>query len=242
MVVHIYEMQSSRLHRYVNPSMETQSGLNEILFTLNDYFVFMPDIVHENENVGPSTLDCVVAGTKKIIDMGMIDVKKIALMGHSFGGYETAFVINHTNLFATAIASGGITDLSRFYWNISNNTGRPEMWRFGKGHLWRMSDKTPISHRADFERNSPLSSVENLSIPLLMWTGKEDTQVDPKESTSYYMALRRLGKKGVFLQYPKEGHTLLDPVNQKDLTERILQWFDYYLKGGQPAEWITKTN
>ena len=243
MVVNIYGTRSYMLHRYVNPSIENQAGFNHTLLTLNDYFVFMPDILHEDENVGPSTLDCVVAGTKRVIDMGLVDPKKIALTGHSFGGYGTAFVINHTNLFATAIASGAITDLTRRYWTVGINTAMPEMWRFSKGKGWRMGDKTPISHRVDFDRNSPLGSVENLNIPLLMWTGKEDTQVDPYQSTSYYMALRRLGKKGVFLQYPKEGHTLyLDPVNQKDITERVLQWLGYYLKGEQPVEWITKTN
>ena len=102
-----------------------------------------------------------------------------------------------------------------------------------------MGDKTPFSSQADFDRNSPLAFIENLQTPLLMWSGKEDTQVDPFQTTAYYMALRRLNKKNIMLLYPKESHTLLNPVNQKDLTIRVLQWFDYYLKDEKTPYWIS---
>lgn len=239
MIVHIYEIQSFDLHRYSNPTFSVESGYNPTLFSCEGYFVFSPDIIHEKGNVGPSTLDCVLSGTSKIIDMGIIDPKKIGIMGHSFGGYETVFIINHTNMFATAIGSGAIVDLTRRFLTLGANTRKPEMWRFGSGG-WRLGTKTPFSERPDFDRNSPLESIENLQIPLLMWCGKEDTQVDPFQSMEYYLALRRLGKKCIFLQYPKEGHTLLDPINQKDLSTRILQWYGYYLKDEKKAEWIAK--
>ncbi len=159
-------------------------------------------------------------------------------MGHSFGGYETSYVINQTNIFAAAIASGAITDLTRRYLTVGINTARPEIWRFASVG-WRMGDKTPFSSREDFDRNSPLAFIENLQTPLLMWSGKEDTQVDPFQTTSYYMALRRLNKKNIMLLYPKENHTLLNPINQKDLTIRVLQWFDYYLKDEKTPDWIS---
>jgi len=237
MIVYIYEIQSSGLHKYWNPTLENESGYNPSVFTTTGYFVFLPDILHEKENVGPSTLDCVLSGTKKIMETGKVDTKRIAIMGHSFGGYETSYVINQTNVFATAIASGAITDLTRRYLTVGINTARPEIWRFASGG-WRMGDKTPFSSREDFDRNSPLAFIENLQTPLLMWSGKEDTQVDPFQTTAYYMALRRLNKKSIMLLYPKESHTLLNPVNQKDLTIRVLQWLDYYLKDEKTPDWI----
>ncbi|WP_167398305.1 alpha/beta hydrolase family protein [Flavobacterium crocinum] len=238
MIVGIYEKQSHLLHQYINPTLLNEPGYNSTVFTAEGYFVFRPDIIHENENVGFSTLDCVESGTRKIIEMGLVNPKRIALMGHSFGGYETAFVINHSDLFATAVASGGIFDLTRRFLTFGANMAMPEMWRFSSGG-WRLGKKTPFSDRLDFDRNSPLESVTNLNIPLLMWCGKEDTQVDPFQSMEYYLALRRLGKKCIFLQYPKEDHTLMDPMNQEDLSLRILQWFDYFLKDQNKAEWIT---
>jgi len=239
MIVHIYEVQSKSLHIYSMPSMHNETGFNPAVFTSNGYFVFLPDIKHENENVGPSSLDCVVAGTQKVISMGIIDAGKIGLMGHSFGGYETAFIVNQTSLFKTAIASGTITDLSSYFLNINWRTGRPDMWRF-YSEQWRMNDKTPYSNPEDFSRNSPLCFVSNLNLPLLLWSGKADTQVDWHQSVEYYLAMRRLGKKSAMLLYPNEGHGLANPSNQEDLTRRVLQWFGHFLKEDKASNWITK--
>lgn len=238
MIVSIYEVLSDDLHQYYNPSLYNESGFNAAVFTSQGYFVLLPDIKHEIENVGTSTTDCVVSGTKKVVELGFVDSSKIALMGHSFGGYETAFVINQTPIFATAIASGAIVDLTRRFLELGVNTTRPEMWRFASGG-WRLGKKTIFANRADFDRNSPLEFIEKLQIPLLMWTGKEDLQVNSYQSMSYYLALRRLGKKCIFLQYPKEGHTLLNPINQKDLNLRVLQWLGHYLKDEKTNDWIS---
>lgn len=239
LIVNIYENQSGELHSYHNPTLNNEAGYNPTIFTTNGYFCFLPDIILEEENVGPSALDCVVAGTQKIIEMGIIAPDKIGLMGHSFGGYETAFISNNSSLFATAIASGAVTDLNSFFLTVGWNSKKPDMWRF-KSEQWLMNDKTPFTHASDYNRNSPLSTIQHLKIPLLLWSGKEDTQVDWHQSVSYYLALRRLSKKGTLLLYPNEGHTILNPTHQKDLTERVLQWFGHYLKGESPASWILK--
>lgn len=237
MIVNIYEKQSQDLHIYQNPTVYNGSGINSSVLTSQGYFFFLPDIVHENENVGPSSLDCVTAGTQKIIDMGLIDPKKIGLLGHSFGGYETSFIINHTKMFASAVASGAITDLRSYYLSVGWNNSKPNMWRFGTED-WKLSGKTPFENPADFDRNSPLESVRQLDTPLLMWTGKEDTQVDWHQSIEYYLALRRLGKKSVLLLYPGEHHVPINPINQKDIFERVLQWMGYYLKDEKKFQWI----
>ncbi|MBS7234169.1 S9 family peptidase [Flavobacterium psychroterrae] len=239
MIVNIYETQSQELHDYCNPTLRNEPGYNAAVFTSQGYFFFMPDIVHENGNVGPSATDCVVSATKNIIERGLVNPEKIGLIGHSFGGYESLFISNHTNLFATAIASGAITDLKSMYLSVGWNTSRPEMWRFAK-EQWRLNGKNPMENPEDFNRNSPLESVVNLQTPLLMWTGKEDTNVDWKQSIEYFLALRRLGKKSILLLYPKEGHTLTDPVNQEDLSQRVLQWFGHYLKDEKNEGWIKK--
>ncbi|MBB4804558.1 dipeptidyl aminopeptidase/acylaminoacyl peptidase [Flavobacterium nitrogenifigens] len=159
-------------------------------------------------------------------------------MGHSFGGYETAFAITQTPLFAAAIAGGAITDLNSFYHTINSSSGRSEMWRFGT-EQWSMR-KTPYEAPDSYLSNSPLTHVKQLQTPLLLWAGKNDWQVDTHQSLEFYLALRRLGKKGIMLLYPNEMHSLSNPVNQTDLTDRILQWFDFFLKGNKPEDWIEK--
>lgn len=239
MIVNIYEEHSKELHFYQNPTAYNTPGINSSVFTSQGYFLFRPDIIHESENVGPSTLDCVTAGTSKVIDMGHVDPKKIALIGHSFGGYETVFIINHTQMFATAVASGAITDLRSFYLSVGWNNSKPNMWRFGTEE-WQLNGKTPFENPSDFARNSPLASIKKLETPLLMWSGKEDTQVDWHQSVEYYLALRRLGKRSVLLLYPEENHVPINPVNQKDVFEKVLQWMDYYLKDKKIFPWIKK--
>ncbi|CAC9974408.1 alpha/beta hydrolase family protein [Flavobacterium panici] len=238
MIVTIYDLQSKQLHKYVNPALNDLSGNNTTLFTSENYFVFKPDLSLEVGSPGHSAVDCVVSATKKVIGMGLVDPAKIGLMGHSFGGYETSFIVTQTDLFAAVISSGAITDLNSFYHNINSLTGRPDMWRFGN-EQWAMG-KTPYEAPESYFSNSPLSYVKNIRTPILIWSGKNDTQVDPHQSFEYYLALRRLGKKSIMLLYPEEGHLLLREPNQIDITKRTLQWFDFFLKGKQSEDWILK--
>jgi len=157
-------------------------------------------------------------------------------MGHSWGGYETSFIVSQTNLFSAAVPSGAITDLNSFYFTVSQGSGKPDMWRF-EDEEWNMG-KTPFEAPLSYARNSPLVHAEKVTIPLLLWTGKDDKQVDTHQSKEFYLALRRLGKKSVMLLYPNEGHVIIDPLAQKDITVRILQWFDYFLKNERTSQWI----
>jgi dipeptidyl aminopeptidase/acylaminoacyl peptidase len=236
MIVHIYELQSKLLHQYTNPTSYNETGFNTTVFTTKGYFVLLPDIIHEYQNPGGSAVDCVTAATRKVIEKGVVNPAKIGLIGHSFGGYETAFIITQTQLFATAVASGGITDLTSFYLTVSQNSGKPDMWRF-ESEQWIMG-KTPFEAPLAYRDNSPITHVEKIKTPLLLWTGKQDEQVDPHQSMEYYLALRRLGMKNIMLLYPNEGHVISNPTNQKDLMNRIEQWFAYYLKDDVSSAWV----
>ncbi|OXA73739.1 hypothetical protein B0A67_03445 [Flavobacterium aquidurense] len=236
MIVHIYEIQSNELHHYSNPTFYNEAGMNPTVFTTGGYFVLLPDIIHENGNPGNSTVDCVIAATKKVIAKGIINQDKIGLMGHSFGAYESSFVITQTDIFATAVAGGAITDLNSFYLTINQKSGKPDMWRF-QSEQWRMG-KTPFEAPLAYESNSPIAHVQKIKTPLLLWSGKQDQQVDPHQSVEFYLALRRLGKKNITLFYPNEGHVLTNATNQKDLTIRMLEWFGYFLKDEPATQWI----
>ena len=110
------------------------------------------------------------------------------------------------------------------------------MWRF-QNEQWRMG-KTPFEAPLAYESNSPISHVQKIKTPLLLWSGKQDQQVDPHQSIEFYLALRRLGKKNITLFYPNEGHVLTNATNQKDLTIRMQEWFGYFLKDEPPPQWI----
>jgi dipeptidyl aminopeptidase/acylaminoacyl peptidase len=238
MIVYIYEKFSQELnHKYFNPSQYSgDAGFNISAFTTQGYFVLAPDISYELGNPGLSAVDCVVAATEKVISKGLVLPDKIGLTGHSFGGYETDFIITQTSLFAAALAGSAATDMTSSYLTIGWNTGQPDMWRFENKQM-RMS-KSLFEDKEAYDRNSPILHSKNMSTPLLSWTGNEDRQVNWNQSIEFYLALRRLEKKHILLIYPDEGHTLSNGKNQKDLSIRFHEWFDYHLKDTAPAEWI----
>lgn len=238
MIVNIYERKSYELHKYQNPTYFVEGGFNPSVFTSEGYFVLQPDIKLQFQNPGISAADCVISAVKKVVESGIVDEKRIGLMGHSFGGYESSFIITQTDLFAAAIASGAITNLVSFYYTINKGNGRPDMWRF-QDEEWNMGG-TPYEIPKAYYDNSPINYVQNVQTPVLLWSGKNDYQVDTHQSMEFYLALRRAGKKSILLLYTDEGHGIINQEKQKDLSVRILQWFDHFLKEDKKSEWIIK--
>ena len=239
MVVHIYDIMSKNLHHYVNPSFLNSEGFNITNYTLNGYFVLLPDITYKMGNPGISATDCVTAGVNAVVDKGLVDKNRIGLYGHSFGGYETNFIISQTNIFAAAVSGAGISDTIAFYFNISKNgVFQSDMYRF-ENQQWRMG-KSLYDDKEGYLRNSPIMHAENVKTPLLLWTGKNDRIVPWNQSISYYLALRRLGVKNRLLVYPNEDHSLENAENQTDLSKRMMAWFDHLLKGEPTPESISK--
>ncbi|MUV04610.1 prolyl oligopeptidase family serine peptidase [Flavobacterium rakeshii] len=227
MVVHIYEKQSHRFRQYVNPSLLDACGFNITMLTTSGYLVLLPDISYTLGTPGPSALECVMAAIDKAITTAKVDTSSIGLIGHSFGGYETNYIITHSNRFAAAVSGSAINDFIRGYLTIGNYKV-PDYWRY-EHHQMRM-DQGLFQNITGYIANSPVFSAQALTTPLLSWSGDNDYQVHWQQSVEFYLALRRLGKPHTLLLYPGEGHALFKHENRKDLTLRILEWFDRYLK------------
>ena len=238
MIVNTYEKKSNEIHSYNNPTSFTLDGFNRTVFTTKGYFFLCPDVEYKEGTVGSDVVDCTLSGTKKIIASGLVDPAKIGLIGHSFGGYESAFVSTQTDFFSAVVAGAGITDLTRFYLTVGGYSGRPEMYRF-QSEQWKIG-KTPFEDPLLYEKNSPLTYANHIKTPILLWTGKADLHVDWHQSVLFHMALRRLGKQQIMLLYPEEKHVLMKPANQTDLNHRVQEWFDFYLKKETPALWISE--
>ncbi len=238
MVVYIYEKVSQNIHQYVNPSMNNNSGFNVSNLTSKGYLVLMPDITYEKGNPGLSALECVSAAVNHVIDMGVADSEKIGLAGHSFGGYETNYIITQTNLFAAAMSGSGISDLVSGYFTVGKMTTIPDMWRY-ENQQFRMGSSF-FDDKLAYRNNSPIEFANQITTPLLLWTGGADNVVNPDQTTAFYLAMRRLKKKNILLVYPEMQH-IPDNENQShDLTKRLESWFGYYLKGEEPENWIRK--
>ena len=235
MVVYYYEKLSQGFHQYVVPT--DRATYNATVFSQNGYFVLRPDVVFQPRDAGFSGLDCVTSAVNTVLAMGMIDPKRVGNMGHSWGGYQSAFYAVHgKGLFAATIAGAPLTDLVSFYGYTSFNTGAPETSHFETGQ-----ERMQVSLWEDpqaYIRNSTVFAIDSLQTPLLLEEGDADGNVNYWQSTELYNFGRRLGKQVVYLIYNDENHGVARPESQMDYARRQLEWFGHFLKGEPAADWI----
>src|SRR5690606_9677698 len=98
-------------------------------YTSDGYFVLMPDIHYTIGNPGGSALDHVESAVRTVLASGMIDSRRVGIIGPSFGGYQTTYIVTKSNLFAAAVIGSGVTDLVRKYFTMNFETGRSNNWR-----------------------------------------------------------------------------------------------------------------
>lgn len=237
MVVYIYDAASSQGKIYVNPTLKNPVGFNNSNLTTSGYFVLFPDIIYERGKTGKSVVDCLEIAVNTACKMASIDPSKVGLFGHSFGGYEVNFAISHTNIFAAAVSGSGISDVVSSYLCVDPGLKNANSWRF-EAQQYRMGG-TLFKDKTIYLENSPVLHAAHIETPLLLFTGKADTNVKPEQSFEMYLALRRLKKKAILLSYPQENHILLNPRAQEDLSIRTQAWFNYFLKQDHTAKWIT---
>ena len=235
-IVYYYEKLSQTLHNYSNPGF-SGTGWNPSVYTSNGYAVLVPDIVYTLDDPGMSAVWCVLPAVKEALKTGVLDESKMGLHGHSWGGYQTAFLITQTNMFKAAAAGAPLTNMVSMYDLIYWNTGGGNMSIFEasqgrfKGGPWENWDS--------YLRNSPVYHVKNVNTPLLMLHNDKDGAVDFTQGIEYYNALRRLKKPVIMLQYKGENHGLSKMESRKDYSVRMMEFFDFHLKGEKPADWIS---
>ena len=236
-IVYYYEKLSQSLHSYVRPDY-SRTGWNPTMYTSNGYAVFIPDIVYKLNDPGMSAVWCVIPGVKAAIQTGVIDEQHIGIHGHSWGGYQTAFLVTQTDMFRAAAAGAPLTDMISMYDMIYWNAGVGDMAIFeaSQGRL----TSGPWDNWDAYRRNSPVYHVKDVKTPLLILHNDKDGAVDFEQGIEYYNALRRLKKPVTMITYRGENHGLARRENMRDYSIRMMEFFDYYLKGKPAPEWWIK--
>ena len=203
---------------------------NMQLLATRGYAVFFPDAP---QHLGTPMFDlakAVLPGVNKVIEMGVADPTRLGLMGHSYGGYSTLALIVQTKRFKAAIEVDGPGDLLGFY-GAMNKDGTAfgiSIDEQGQG----LMGGTPWQFRSRYIENSPIFFIDRLETPLLIIHGAEDDSVGPFLGDQLFVSLRRLGKEAEYVRYEREEHSPLywSYENQVDLCNRMIAWFDKYLK------------
>lgn len=238
MVVYFYEKMSQRHHNYSMPRYDDRPHAST--YTSNGYLFFMPDNVYETGRPGTSSLDCITSAVQEVIDQGYADPDRIGLQGHSWGGYQSSFIVTQTDMFACVVTGAPPTDIESFYNNIYGNSGTNHTGIMEIGQVRMGRDVTPWSHREVYQRENPMYHAPKISTPFMILHGTNDGAVDWTQGLEFYNAARRLGKEVIFLSYPNEGHHLRREANQKDFQIRMKQYFDHYLIDAPAPEWMIK--
>ena len=236
MVVYFYEKMSDRHHRYYMPSYDDRP--HGSTYASNGYLFFQPDNVYEEGRPGTSSLDCITSATQKVIDLGYADPDRIGLQGHSWGGYQSSFILTQTDMFKCVVTGAPPTDLESFYNNIYGNTGTNHVGIMEIGQVRMGRGVTPWTHREIYQRENPMFHAPNIKVPFMILHGTADGAVDWTQGLEFYNAARRLGKEVIFLSYPGEPHHLRREANQKDFQTRMKQYFDHYLMDKKAPEWM----
>jgi dipeptidyl aminopeptidase/acylaminoacyl peptidase len=234
MLVYFYELLSNTHHQFPMPQYDDRPHFAE--YASDGYLVFQPDIVYEIGKPGSSALDCVTSGVKKVIEMGYADPKHIGIQGHSWGGYETSYILTRSNMFAAVVTGAPPTNLVSFYDETYPGSGTLQQGIVEVGQV-RMGTN-PWDNLQLFEDQSALYHVRDITTPFMILHGTADNAVDWHQGLELYGAAKRWGKQVILLSYPGEPHHLARKENQKDFQQRMKQFFDHYLKGTPAPKWM----
>ncbi|MCA8974667.1 MAG: prolyl oligopeptidase family serine peptidase, partial [Planctomycetes bacterium] len=236
MMVNFYEEMTRRLHSYSAPQPGTSP--NAAYYVSNGYLWFMPDVHYEVGYPGASCVKCVVSGVQHLIAQGFVDADAIGAAGHSWGGYQTAFLVTRTNIFAAVESGAPVSNMISAYGGIRYGTGMSRQFQYEKTQS-RIGG-TPWQYPMRYWENSPIFFADKVQTPVLMLHNDNDGAVPWTQGIEYFTALRRLGKEAYLFNYNGEDHGLRQRQNQKDWTRRMSEYFAHHLEGKPAPQWMTE--
>ncbi|WP_019539446.1 alpha/beta hydrolase family protein [Proteiniphilum acetatigenes] len=236
-MIYFYEQHSDNLYSYFAPA-PSRSTINIPFFVSRGYIVFTPDIHYTTGQPGIDAYNSVVAGAEALAGNSWVNKENMAIQGQSWGGYQVAYLVTRTDMFKAAGAGAPVSNMTSAYGGIRWESGRSRQFQYEQTQSRigvPMSDSLHL-----YIENSPVFYTEKVNTPLLIMHNDKDGAVPWYQGIEYFMALRRLGKPVWMLQYNNEAHNLKERRNAKDLSIRLQQFFDHYLKGDPAPVWMTK--
>ena len=235
-LVYYYRYFSQRLNTF--NEMVVNHRPNFPFYTSNGYAVFLPDIKFEVGYPGHTAVQALVPGIQKIVDMGIANPDAIGLHGHSWSGYQTAFAVTQTDIFTCAISGAPVSNMTSAYSGIRLGSGLARQFQYETGqsrigaNMWERRDL--------YIDNSPVFFADRINTPMMIMFGDKDNAVPWDQGVEMYMAMRRMDKDVIFLQYRDEPHHLKKYPNKVDYTLKMKEYLDHYLKGEPAPKWLSE--
>jgi dipeptidyl aminopeptidase/acylaminoacyl peptidase len=236
-IAYFYEKLSEGLYSYIPPA-PTPSRLPISYFVSNGYLVFAPDISYETGHPGASAAEFVNSGMESLAKNPWVDAAHMGIQGQSWGGYQVAYLITQTHMYAAAWAGAPVANMTSAYGGIRWESGVNRQFQYEKTQsrigstLWEKPEL--------YIENSPLFHLPNVTTPVMIMSNDADGAVPWYQGIEMFTALRRLGKPVWLLEYNGEAHNLVLRQNRKDISIRELQFFNHFLKGAPMPLWLDK--
>ncbi len=235
MITYFYERNSHQLNRHWG-AVPIRSIINPTFYASRGYVVFVPDIVYRTGYPGESCYNAVIPGVTQLISEGFVDKDNIGVQGHSWGGYQIAYLVTKTNIFAAAEAGAPVSNMISAYGGIRWWTGLSRMFQYE--HTQSRIGGTLWEYPLRYIENSPIFFVDKIQTPLLLMHNDADGHVPWYQGIEFYVSLRRLNKPSWMLNYNEEPHWPTKWQNIRDFNIRMQQFFDHYLKDEPMPKWM----
>ena len=237
-VVNVYERKSDNLNLFIKPEY-SQAEINVPYYVSNGYAVFIPDIVFRIGDPGESSYQCVSSGLSYIFaHFSNLDSAHVGIQGHSWGAYQTAYLVTRLNSFNAAVAMAPVSDMVSAYGGLRPGMGNSRMFQYESGQS-RIGE-TLWQNPGAYIKHSTVLYADRITTPLLIIANDGDGAVPWEQGMELFLAMRRLGKPCWMVNYKGDAHVLNREQNKQDFTRRMMEFFEYYLKGKHAPTWISR--
>ncbi len=239
LIVNFYERSSDDFNRHRSPEAH-RSTINYSYYTNLGYVIFNPDISYTTGQPGQDCNIAVNSGVDALIKQGYIDSTRMALQGHSWGGYQIAYLLTKTGRYKCAESGAPVVNMVSAYGGVRWGTGMSRIFQYEKGQsrlgksLWEDPNL--------YHKNSPIYEMGKVTTPVLILHNDQDGAVPWEQGIEYFMALRRLDKPAWLLNYNDEPHWPVKWQNRLDFNIRMEQFFNHYLMDGPLPLWMKEGN
>ena len=235
MIVNFYEKSSQGLLSYHLPQIG-RSTIGYHYYTSHGYLVFNPDVYYKEGYPGESAFNCVMPGVTALIDKGFVDKNHIGAQGHSWGGYQVAYLATRTNMFAAIESGAPVVNMFSAYGGIRWGSGLNRSFQYE--HTQSRIGKSIWESPLRYIENSPLFTIDKINTPILIMHNDDDGSVPWYQGIEFFIGLRRLQKPAWLLNYNEADHWPTKFPDIKDFQIRMSQFFDHYLKDKPMSKWM----
>jgi dipeptidyl aminopeptidase/acylaminoacyl peptidase len=216
--------------RYVNNfGLVPIAAFNMQMLATRGYAVIWPEVPTSRGTPMKDLMKAVMPAIDKLVELGIADGDRLAVMGNSNGGYSTLALIAQTNRFKAAVCNSGFGDLGAFYGTMGGGW-IPWLERLGGG-----MGVPPWEAPMQYVENSPYYQLNRIQTPLMLQAGAADLGII-NHSDAVWVGMQRLNKDVTYLRYGGESHVLAAAANLNDYWKRLFAFFDKHLQAKKTAK------